>query len=150
MATDDTEATRVKRWRQGSKVRPANGQVHVWRMQFSSTNYAKQAWALMSEQERARASSFHFRPDCERFCMSRLLVRCVLGRYLDLDPAKVVIIQGPNYETVSPSRMSVGVASLRGCSSAHLPTSTNSTALCDRRTFSTSSQVRQIGSLWAK
>jgi len=79
-----------------SKVRLEDGQVHVWRMQFSSTGSAKLAWPLMSDQERARASSFRFTPDRERFCKSRLLVRCVLGRYLELDPEKVAIVPGPH------------------------------------------------------
>src|SRR5436190_145117 len=44
----------------------------------------------------ARDSSFRFTADRERFCKSRLLVRCVLGRYLDLDPKAVVFVQGLN------------------------------------------------------
>src|SRR5437899_3111539 len=96
MAPNDIEESRVNQWRRGSKVRPGFGEVHVWRMQFSSTNLSNQAWPLMSEQERARASAFRFKPDCERFYESRLLVRCVLGRYLDLNPAEVAIKTGQN------------------------------------------------------
>ncbi|WP_442895696.1 4'-phosphopantetheinyl transferase family protein [Bradyrhizobium sp. AZCC 2262] len=91
-----TSIRTLNQWRRGLKVRPEYGEVHVWRMQFSSTNHSKQAWPLMSDQERARASAFRFEPDRERFCKSRLLVRCVLGRYLDLDPAEVDIKPGPN------------------------------------------------------
>src|SRR5437764_14039871 len=54
--------------------------------------------------------------------------------------------QSLNYETLSPACVVTGVASIGGYSSAHLPTSMNSTALCDWRTFNTSSHVRQIGS----
>jgi 4'-phosphopantetheinyl transferase len=95
MAGDD-KASRVNRWRAGSRVRLEEGRVHVWRMPFSSTDLAEEAWPLMNEQERARASAFHFTPDRERFCKSRLLVRCVLGRYLGSDPVDVAIAQGPH------------------------------------------------------
>jgi 4'-phosphopantetheinyl transferase len=77
------------------KNRPDKGHIHVWRMQFSSTGFVEQAWRMMSDQERARASSFRFSPDRERYCKSKLLVRCVLGRYLGLAPAEIVIVHGP-------------------------------------------------------
>jgi 4'-phosphopantetheinyl transferase len=79
-----------------SRARFESGEVHVWRMQFASAELAEQAWPLMNDQERARADSFRFTRDRERFCKSRLLVRSVLSRYLDLDPAKVAIVPGPH------------------------------------------------------
>src|ERR1700712_1990672 len=96
MAPNDTEQSGVDRWSRGSRVRHEYSEIHVWRIQFSSTNLSQQAWPLLSEQERARASAFRFKPDCERFCKSRLLVRCVLGRYLDLNPAEIAIKTGQN------------------------------------------------------
>ena len=62
----------------------------------ASPDLAKQAWPLMDEREHARASSFHFTRDRERYCQSQLLVRCVLSRYLDVDPAKIAIVEGPH------------------------------------------------------
>lgn len=73
-------------------LQAALGEIHVWRLEFSSLGSARAGWQVMSDEERARAERFRFLPDRERFCQSRFLLRLVLGEYLGLDPSKVPMI----------------------------------------------------------
>ncbi|MGY3413307.1 phosphopantetheinyl transferase, partial [Bradyrhizobium sp. GM5.1] len=51
--------------------------------------------AVLSRDERQHALKFRFDADRSRYTQSRLFVRYVLCRYLDLDPRQVRFIAGP-------------------------------------------------------
>jgi 4'-phosphopantetheinyl transferase len=52
--------------------------------------------ALLSADELARASRFHFERDRARYTASRGVLRSILARYLDADPASLVFERGPH------------------------------------------------------
>jgi 4'-phosphopantetheinyl transferase len=66
------------------------GDLHVWRFPTDRSNdEVDQLHALLSEGERRRAARFRFDDDCSRFIARRGLLRVVLARYLESDPADV-------------------------------------------------------------
>jgi 4'-phosphopantetheinyl transferase len=75
-------------------------QVDIW--QFSLANQPIQALALLDNEEKARASRFYFERHQRRFTIARAMMRLILGRYLGIDPAKLVFSynkQGKPYLT---------------------------------------------------
>ncbi len=80
---------------------PANYQldnmVHVWCISISA-NLALLSLAgeLLSPDEHQRAARYHHDRDRERFIVSRVALRQLLGRYLDVAPAHVRFIIGDN------------------------------------------------------
>jgi len=50
--------------------------------------------AILSSDERLRASRFHFERDRRRFTWARGVLRCLLAQYLDADPAMVSFTYG--------------------------------------------------------
>ncbi|TYL92024.1 4'-phosphopantetheinyl transferase superfamily protein [Bradyrhizobium rifense] len=93
-AGTNTLQSPLEQWQLGLPARPACGEIHVWRLRFSSPKLAELGWQFMTNDERARAELFRFAPDRERFCQSRFLLRQVLGGYLKQDPAKVPVMPG--------------------------------------------------------
>jgi 4'-phosphopantetheinyl transferase len=62
-------------------------EVHLWRVDLEATGGNESRWQkLLSPDEAARASRFHFPIDRQRFAASRALLRTILGAYLGADP----------------------------------------------------------------
>ena len=80
---------------------PANYQldndVHVWCISISA-NLALLSLAgeLLSPDEHQRAARYHHDRDRERFIVSRVALRQLLGKYLELAPAHVRFMTGDN------------------------------------------------------
>ena len=70
--------------------------VHVWRvlLDLESTELLG-LWAILSPEEQARASRFHFSTDRSRFIAARGTLRTILGLYLDESPGELTICSGP-------------------------------------------------------
>src|SRR5439155_19013213 len=68
----------------------AAGEVHVWTLPLylDKGTFAKIA-ALLSPDERKRADRFHFELHRSRFIAGRGLLRLILGRYCDVQPAEL-------------------------------------------------------------
>jgi len=66
------------------------GDAHVWRFATDRSNdEVDQLHALLSDSERRRAARFRFDDDCSRFIARRGLLRVVLTRYRECDPARI-------------------------------------------------------------
>jgi 4'-phosphopantetheinyl transferase len=95
-------ATRSRRW----TARPAwripvawpalrPSRVHVWRVSLDRQPEAiAEARAVLSADERARASRFFFERDRDRFVAGRAALRGILGRYLGVPPDRVELCPG--------------------------------------------------------
>jgi 4'-phosphopantetheinyl transferase len=70
-------------------------EVHVWQAALDSA-HAKALAPLLSPDERARAERFKFQSDRQRFISARGVLRLILGRYLNLDPASLRFAYNPN------------------------------------------------------
>jgi 4'-phosphopantetheinyl transferase len=69
--------------------------VHVWRADLDEA-WAAATWrSVLSEDERLRADRFRFEPDRRRFTAGRGVLRALLGRYLEADPAALEFAYGP-------------------------------------------------------
>src|SRR4051794_5056382 len=65
--------------------------VHVWRAWLDGRHReAHRLERLLVPAERERAARFRLARDRDRFVIARALLRIVLARYLDADPAHVV------------------------------------------------------------
>lgn len=86
--------------------------VHVWRASLDLHPPRVQAlFRTLSADERARAERFRSRRDGKRFVVGRGLLRAVLARYLDVDPANLRFYYGPYGKPALTS--SVGSHALR-------------------------------------
>jgi 4'-phosphopantetheinyl transferase len=66
------------------------GEVHVWRAELAQArSHAERLSQVVSTAEKERAQRFHFPRDSERFLLARGLLRILLGRYLNADPARL-------------------------------------------------------------
>lgn len=73
-------------WLSGSTTREiATGEVHIWRVDLSSS--ATQTEACLSHDERERAARFHFERDRQHFKIAHASLRAILSRYVKLQPA---------------------------------------------------------------
>ena len=61
-------------------------EVHLWRVDLASVAEQKRWDDILSVDERARATRFHFSRDRQYFTATRALLRTILGGYLDSDP----------------------------------------------------------------
>jgi 4'-phosphopantetheinyl transferase len=73
---------------------PVDGEVHVWSVDLDGVAEAEVASSL-SADERERAGRFRFERDRRRFVVARGLLRRLVGRYLDREPASVRFGYGP-------------------------------------------------------
>ena len=74
-----------------SKVVATSGDVHVWRASLDwEACSVQELTRVLSDDELARASRFHFRRDRDRFVVRRGLLRTLLGLYLDAVPAQIL------------------------------------------------------------
>ena len=84
---------------QPPEARPllADDAVHFWRIRLDQTAWPfADLWALLSEDEQARATRFYFERDRRRFTVGKAAVRLILARYLDTTPARLLFNYGPN------------------------------------------------------
>jgi 4'-phosphopantetheinyl transferase len=67
----------------------ADDYVHVWQARLNQhESDATPFLRILSPDERARAERFHFQKDRVRFILARGILRTLLARYLDSDPAR--------------------------------------------------------------
>ncbi len=72
-------------------------EVHVWRVSLEvDAAEVKSLAPVLSDDERARAARFSFHKDRENFTVARGILRVLLGRYLDLEPARLEFSYGPH------------------------------------------------------
>ncbi|HKW92526.1 MAG TPA: 4'-phosphopantetheinyl transferase superfamily protein [Methylomirabilota bacterium] len=72
------------------------GDVHVWLADLSYRGDSLgRAAGILSEDERERATRFHFPHDAGRWMVSRAALRSILGRYLGVEAAAVRFCAGP-------------------------------------------------------
>jgi 4'-phosphopantetheinyl transferase len=64
--------------------------IHVWSAALRHSPERIAAYAgILSEDERGRAERFHFERDRSRFIAGRGVLRTILGRYLEREPAEI-------------------------------------------------------------
>jgi 4'-phosphopantetheinyl transferase len=70
--------------------------VHFWRVDLkAAAGEENQSLAVLSDDEQARASRFHFQVDRRYFIAARAMLRKVLAGYLAVDPGKLTFIYSP-------------------------------------------------------
>ena len=70
-------------------------EVHVWRLEMPrSRQWLQTAETFLSDEERSRAQRFHFEKDRTRFTLCRGALRALLGRYVNLSPARIALEYG--------------------------------------------------------
>jgi 4'-phosphopantetheinyl transferase len=84
-------------WQPGPlSLRLAPDEVHVWRFSLDRTDVELARLAkTLSAEERGRAARFHFERDRRHFLAGRGLLRALLARYLDCEPAGLRFRYGP-------------------------------------------------------
>jgi len=72
-------------------------EVHLWRASLDVTVTARvtRLERTLSPDERDRATRYRFARDRVRYIVARGTLRAILGRYLDLDPAGLRFVYGP-------------------------------------------------------
>jgi 4'-phosphopantetheinyl transferase len=86
---------------------PKRGEVHLWRHTLSDPCPAENAYAWLSDDERAKADRYLMPTKRDAFTCTRGLLRRILGGYLGLAPSEVPII------TTSQGKPLLGPASER-------------------------------------
>jgi len=78
--------------------------VHVWCAALDLPEQALQPLAaLLSADERNRARTFRFERDRQRWIARRGLLRQLLGRYLEVNPAELRFVYGPRGKPALPA-----------------------------------------------
>ena len=71
-------------------------EVHVWSVELSApADRIAEAAGLLSPDETTRALKFRFERLRQRFVLARAVLRTLLGRCLDADPAHIEFLYGP-------------------------------------------------------
>ena len=66
-------------------------EVHLWRVDLATVATEEQRWEqILSADERARATRFHFSRDRQYFTATRALLRTILANYVGSDPKELV------------------------------------------------------------
>src|ERR1051326_3307724 len=74
----------------------SSGEVHVWRARLEqSSEIQERLWRKLDDDERARASRFHFEKHRRRFVVARGFLRTLLGGYLRVEPEAACFAYGP-------------------------------------------------------
>jgi 4'-phosphopantetheinyl transferase len=69
--------------------------IHVWCADLDSgTGEFEEFWRILSEEEQARATRFHFAKDRRRFILCRGFLRTLLANYLSTLPSRVPLCYG--------------------------------------------------------
>lgn len=72
-------------------------EIHVWQASLDRDESARvRLAATLSPDERDRAQRFHFERDRNRFVVARGLLRELIGKYLQQDPAAIEFSYGPH------------------------------------------------------
>ncbi|MBS1808490.1 MAG: 4'-phosphopantetheinyl transferase superfamily protein [Acidobacteria bacterium] len=72
------------------ELRLAPNEIHLWCADLAAHTFPLESLqALLSEDELSRARKFHFLKDQTQFTVARGLLRRLLGRYLQADPASL-------------------------------------------------------------
>ncbi|MEM9924156.1 MAG: 4'-phosphopantetheinyl transferase superfamily protein [Cyanobacteria bacterium P01_D01_bin.50] len=65
-------------------------EVHIWRVNLDNFKSSLEDFTqILSEDELGRAKRFHFEEHQERFTTARGILRCILGRYLNIEPFNI-------------------------------------------------------------
>ena len=74
----------------------ARNEIHLWRVRLDQALADVDPFnAMLSEDESGRAARYHFERDRRRFTLRRALLREILSRYLDTEPAGLRFAYGP-------------------------------------------------------
>jgi len=85
------EVAPISSWYPPAKpLKLGSDEVHVWRASLDVTALQVQSLQQsLTGDEQKRAMRFYFRKDREHFIVARGLLRLILGRYLDIEPAQL-------------------------------------------------------------
>lgn len=73
-----------------AEIIPSEGRIDVWRVEIDGENPPdSDIKSLLSEDETARASRFHFERHSSRYIRGRASLRILLGRYLQTAPGEI-------------------------------------------------------------
>lgn len=79
-----------------SSLSLSSGEVHVWRHRLEQPQELHESYLrTLAEDERTRASRFHFDKHRRHFVAGRGFLRALLARYLDTTPEEVRFAYGP-------------------------------------------------------
>ena len=93
-----------------SMVPLAPGGLQVWRCALDDPLPANGGLEdRLSIEEISRAERFRFEPDRHRFLLRRIVLREILGAYLDLDPTAIAIERDPRGKPHLPARAARGL-----------------------------------------
>jgi 4'-phosphopantetheinyl transferase len=99
------------RYKLGNKLE--NNEVHVWQASLHSFSMAfqhDQLFQFLTEDERSRADRYVQANDRIRFIIARGLVRVLLGRYLDINPAHIIFEYGPHGKPILASNLQFNIS----------------------------------------
>jgi len=87
-------------------------EVQLWRVELDALSDEESRWqALLSSDEAARASRFHFARDRHRFSASRALLRIILASYLKTDPSALAFSYSDKEKpSLAPAQATSGFA----------------------------------------
>jgi 4'-phosphopantetheinyl transferase len=92
-------------------ARPDPGCVHVWTASVTALRTrTHEFWAILSEDERARADRYRLEPDRARFTVGRGVLRELLGRYAGRGGERIVIRQVAAGKPFAPEAMRFNVS----------------------------------------
>lgn len=92
--TDDNNAITEWRFPPQHPILP-RGQIHIWHSSLERSASEMQVLAqFLSTDEQARAERYCFEKARHQFVVSRGLLRYILGRYLDIQPARLQFCYG--------------------------------------------------------
>ncbi len=74
-----------------------NDTVHIWRVSISAgLKHSNAHEYVLNDTELDRAAKYHHKKDNDRFLLSRILLRVLLGRYLGSAPETIQLLVGAN------------------------------------------------------
>lgn len=79
-------------------------EIHVWSLCTRVGKAVGERFeALLGDDEKERAARFHFNHDRQSFIITRGVLRCLLGRYLGMDPSSVQLEYGVQGKPALPA-----------------------------------------------
>ena len=97
MRSSGSDVTEALPWLRGpADPTLESDEVHVWRVPLRARDSEiPELWRTLADDERERAERFHFSRDRVKFIIARGTLRALLGRYVDIDPARLQFCYGP-------------------------------------------------------